>query len=121
MGRGEQEPRIRKLWGMVVMCLLLANVSSYAQTVIRLKSGKIVEGEFIAKTDKYVKVKFNNVELTYWLDDVESVRLSDGTKVYPKITPTGIEKEPAVSPPLVNKPTQPQASTLQEPAAEVQK
>jgi tetratricopeptide (TPR) repeat protein len=45
---------------------------SFAETIY-LKSGKVAEGKIIEKTDKYVKVDFYGVELTYWIDDIERI------------------------------------------------
>jgi len=43
-----------------------------AETVI-LKSGKTVEGKLIEQTDKYIKIYFQGVQLTYSIDEIESV------------------------------------------------
>ncbi|TRZ49445.1 hypothetical protein D4Q80_02050, partial [bacterium] len=40
--------------------------------VIVLKSGKTVEGKIIEQTDKYVKIDFNGVPLTYFFEDIVS-------------------------------------------------
>lgn len=44
----------------------------YAETIV-LKSGKMVEGKLIEKTDKYLKIDFYGVPLTYYLDEIESI------------------------------------------------
>jgi len=41
--------------------------------VILLKSGKSIEGKLIEKTDKYVKINFQGVPLTYFFDEVKSI------------------------------------------------
>jgi len=48
----------------------------FAETIV-LKSGKTVEGKLIEKTDKYIKIDFQGVPLTYFLDEIESI---DGIK-----------------------------------------
>lgn len=63
---------MKKIILVCCLCLLIVNIS-YAQTVIKLKSGKTIEGELIEKTDKYIKLKFHGVSLTYWIDEVESI------------------------------------------------
>ena len=47
-------------------------MSIFAETIV-LKSGSIVEGKLIEKTDKYIKIDFQSVPLTYYLDEVESI------------------------------------------------
>lgn len=60
-----------------LMGLLFLSASSvYAETIV-LKSGKTVEGKLIDKTDKYIKIDFQGVSLTYFLDEIESI---DGVK-----------------------------------------
>jgi hypothetical protein len=56
---------------VLIMCLCFP-VFIFAETII-LKSGKTVEGKIIEKTDKYVKVDFYGVELTYWMNDIERI------------------------------------------------
>lgn len=46
---------------------------SYAET-IALKSGKVVEGKITAKTDKYVKMDFHGVELTFYLEEIKEIK-----------------------------------------------
>jgi len=60
---------------LLIVSLLLP-VSLHAETIV-LKSGKTLEGEIIAQTDDYIKVSFERVPLTYYLDDIESI---DGQK-----------------------------------------
>jgi len=40
---------------------------------IKLKSGQEVEGAIIEQTDRYIKIDFMGVPLTYFLEDIESV------------------------------------------------
>ncbi|MDP2922203.1 MAG: tetratricopeptide repeat protein [Candidatus Omnitrophota bacterium] len=58
-------------------------LSSLFAAIITLKSGKKVEGKIIEKTDKYIKIDFEGVPLTYFLEDIESV---DGVKQIPSIS-----------------------------------
>lgn len=48
-------------------------VCAYAQTVVVLKNGKEVEGKMVEKTDEYIKINLDGVELTYWIDEIESI------------------------------------------------
>lgn len=59
-----------------------------AETVV-LKSGKTVEGKITETTDKYIKVDFQGVGITYYLDEIASI---DGQAV---VLPAAV-KESAV-------------------------
>ena len=41
--------------------------------VIKLKTGKIVEGKVIERTDRYIKIDFHGVGLTYFLNEIDSI------------------------------------------------
>ena len=60
----------------LIICLLFPVITS-AETII-LKSGKTVEGKIIEKTDKYIKIDFQGMPLTYYSDEIESI---DGKKL----------------------------------------
>jgi hypothetical protein len=62
------------LTGFIVLIMTYA---AFAETVI-LKTGQKVEGKITEKTDKYIKVDLEGVNLTYFLDEVASI---DGQKV----------------------------------------
>lgn len=68
----------QKATGIVILCVLtviaclILSISTFAETVV-LKSGKTVEGKLIEKTDKYIKIDFQGVPLTYYLDEIERV------------------------------------------------
>ena len=68
---------------LLVLALFLFSQICYAQTIIALKSGKTVEGTLIERNDQYIKINFSDVDITYWLDEVESIQLPDGTKIIP--------------------------------------
>jgi len=64
----------------VLIGILFLSVSSvFAETIV-LKSGETVEGKLIEKTDKYIKIDFQGVPLTYFFDEVKSI---DGAKLIP--------------------------------------
>jgi len=46
---------------------------SFADTVV-LKSGQIIEGKIIENTGKYVKIDFEGVELTYFQEEITSIK-----------------------------------------------
>lgn len=54
------------------ICLILFVSSAFADT-ITLKSGKQVEGKILEKTAESVKIDFQGVELTYFLDEIDSI------------------------------------------------
>ena len=53
----------------------------YCETVV-LKSGKIIEGEILEKTGEYIKINYVGVPLTYYLDDIESIK-NDASGIVP--------------------------------------
>jgi hypothetical protein len=61
--------RIRLFILIFLVCL---PVSTFAETVV-LKSGKTVEGKVVEKNDKYVKIDFQGVILTYFNDEIQSI------------------------------------------------
>lgn len=63
---------MRKIILIFSIFLFVIN-SSYAKTVLHLKSGKTVEGDLLEKTEEYIKISFLGTALTYWMDDIESV------------------------------------------------
>jgi len=76
---------VKKSFFLLCIFLFSANLS-FAQAVINLKSGQSVEGRILERTDDYIKGNFYGVELTYWMDDIESIQLEDGTMIYPNIS-----------------------------------
>jgi hypothetical protein len=63
--------------GFLISVILLTTsvyfpILTYAETII-LKSGKTIEGKLIEKTDKYIKIDFYGVPLTYYIDEIKSI------------------------------------------------
>ncbi len=56
---------------------LLVAPGLYAET-LTLKSGKIVEGKIVEKSDNFIKIEIEGIPLTYYLDQLD---LIDGQKV----------------------------------------
>jgi len=53
---------------------------SFAETVV-LKSGQTIEGRIIERTDEYIKVDFQGITLTYFLNEISSIEgLKDSSK-----------------------------------------
>ncbi len=50
---------------------------AFAETIV-LKSGRIVEGDVVQKTDKYIKIGLDGLKITYYMDEIKSI---DGVKV----------------------------------------
>lgn len=62
-----------KIW-IVILLVLCVGISSvaFAETVV-LKSGKTIEGNLVEETDKYIKIDFEGVTLTYFLDEIDHI------------------------------------------------
>jgi len=63
---------VKKIIISMFSIFFLAQTISYAETIV-LKSGKTVEGNLIEKTDKYIKIDFQGIPLTYFFDEVQSI------------------------------------------------
>lgn len=61
----------------LIFLLVILPLVCLAETVT-LKSGKTVEGRIIDKTDKYLKMDFQGVLLTFFLDEIQAI---NGEKV----------------------------------------
>jgi tetratricopeptide (TPR) repeat protein len=69
--------KLNKLSTLVLMtCLCFLSVV-FAETIL-LKSGQTVEGKLTEKTDKYIKIDFQGIPLTYFFDEIKSI---DGAAV----------------------------------------
>jgi len=73
------EEMIKKKRLLIALLILCFPIYVFAET-ITLKSGKTVEGKLIEKTDKYVKIDFLGVPITYFTDEIEKV-VSDNSPV----------------------------------------
>jgi len=65
---------ITKRFAIIGLVLLSLSFSTFvaAETIV-LKSGKKIEGEILQQTDKYIKIDYYGVPLTYYLEDIEGV------------------------------------------------
>jgi len=57
---------------LILLLALCFPISVFAET-IELKSGKTVEGKIIEKTDKYIKVDFMGVPITYYFNEIDTI------------------------------------------------
>lgn len=57
-----------------ISSLIILPITSFcfAETIV-LKSGNIVEGKILEKTDRYVKIDFEGVPLTYFMDEIDKI------------------------------------------------
>lgn len=62
----------KKVSILILMICMCFSVAASAETIV-LKSGKTVEGKILEKTDKYIKIDFEGVSLTYSIDEVERI------------------------------------------------
>lgn len=74
---------------LILLLVLCFPISIFAETIV-LKSGQKVEGQIIKRTDEYVKIDFQEVILTYFLDEIETI---DGKKVNLSIKQTNVVLE----------------------------
>lgn len=65
-----------KLISLILVICLQFSASAFAETIV-LKSGEIVEGKLIEKTDKYIKIDFQGVPLAYFLDEIQKVDIQE--------------------------------------------
>lgn len=61
---------------LLFLCIyFLAVAPSFAKSTLHLKSGEKIEGDVIERTDDYVKINLEGVELTYWSDQIDKLEL----------------------------------------------
>lgn len=65
--------RLFKFQIITIFFILYLSAFCSAEMII-LKSGRTLEGKITEKTDQYVKVDYEGVSLTYYWDDIESVK-----------------------------------------------
>lgn len=65
---------------LLIGILLLITSFSFAET-IKTKSGKIIEGKIIERTDEYIKIDIGiGMPITYFLDEIENIDSTTPTK-----------------------------------------
>lgn len=68
-----------------LLVLLTLSHPLYSKSIVTFKNGRIVEGEIAEQTDEFVKVMFEGITITCWLDEVESIVSEDGTLFKPQV------------------------------------
>lgn len=58
---------------LIVVCFILSIQNFSLAEIIVLKSGQKIEGKILERTDKYIKLDFYGVSLTYWLDEIDHI------------------------------------------------
>ena len=82
---------------IIVFCIcFLITTNAYAQTAIKLKSGGTVEGKLVEKTDAYIKLNIHGVDLTYWMDEIESIKSKDTDAQALSTDAQALSKEPTI-------------------------
>jgi len=66
---------MKKVFLSCLFCCLFS-LLSYPDT-IHLKNGVQIDGEIIEENQEYVKIKFNGIGLTYWMEDIFTVSKED--------------------------------------------
>ncbi len=81
---------------LVIICFLLA-ASSYAfADTVYLKSGRVVEGNILERSDSQVKIDANGITLTYYMDEVDRIESAQGVLAN-QVVPAQDERVSAVS------------------------
>lgn len=84
----------RAIFFILVLLLLIPISFSYPET-IQFKDGRTIEADIIERTSDYIKVDFQGVPITYYLDEIENVGGEDTGGVLKPVTPStylGLEK-----------------------------
>jgi len=66
---------------LLTICLSIPTLA-LAETVF-LKSGQKIEGKLLEKTDKYIKIDFDGVVLTYFLDEISNIEEEKKPEPFP--------------------------------------
>lgn len=65
----------------VIVCFLLASSSYAFADTVYLKSGRVIEGNIIERSDRQIKIDANGITLTYYMDEVDRVDSAQGAPV----------------------------------------
>jgi tetratricopeptide (TPR) repeat protein len=57
----------------IIICFILSIQDFSLAEIIVLKSGRKIEGKILERTDKYIKLDFYGVSLTYWVDEIDHI------------------------------------------------
>ena len=53
--------------------ILLSTISFSFATTIELKSGKVIHGDLIEKSQDYIKINLHDITLTYYFDEIKTI------------------------------------------------
>ena len=67
-----EEKMKKALIGIIVLLVFSSSTSVFAETIV-FKWGTKVQAEIIAKTNEYIKIKADGVELVYRLEDIQTI------------------------------------------------
>lgn len=68
----------------IILCqVFLVCTITFSET-IRLKTGKIIEGEILEKTDDYIKIDFLGLPITYYAKEIENIEVKSVESVKPR-------------------------------------
>lgn len=76
--------------GLLFLSILCFGGNVFSES-ITLKSGKVIEGKIIEDTEKYIKLDYMGVALTYWKDDIERIEKPSETA---PLGETSAQKQP---------------------------
>ena len=68
----------KKIFLTILFIICISSIC-FAETIV-LKSGQTVEGTIIEETDRYVKIDFQGIPLTYYHEDIEEIIKIDTPK-----------------------------------------
>lgn len=74
--------KVKILSGFFAIVALCSYVPVFADSIV-LKSGEIMEGTIVEETDKYVKIDYMGVPLTYWKDNIEKINKDSSDSAKP--------------------------------------
>ncbi len=81
---------IRKTPFLFAIFLCSLFVSGVFAEVVKLKSGRQIQGKIIERTDSYIKVEVAGVVLTYFLDDISAIEPAQLSSPNPPSQPLGL-------------------------------
>lgn len=78
--------RLSLLLALLIFSLFISG--AFAE-IIKLKSGRQIQGEIVEKTNSYIKVDVAGVPLTYFLDDISAIESEQPSPPKPQAAVTG--------------------------------
>ena len=102
-----KEKILREIFQILLICIFLLTTHLVSADMIHLKSGKILKGEIVEKTDEYMRINIRGISIKYYQDEIDSVdeeylengQIKDIKKDFAVITNKNKIKEPSVDNP----------------------